>query len=163
MINVFLKQYFIIFLILKFSKPNLIQYHNKNSNKYINNKSFTYNDNSIYSQKYIRQISEMEIFPIKYNKLNFLYNYANNSTSKLKNITDSDSESWFEKHKTAVIILLVTLVFVIITVLAIVFSFFKVTKSYKNLVNEINNISFKKNRERESEITVASEENNSLV
>ena len=105
----------------------------------------------------------MEIFPIKYNKLNFLYNYANNSTSKLKNITDSDSESWFEKHKTAVIILLVTLVFVIITVLAIVFSFFKVTKSYKNLVNEINNISFKKNRERESEITVASEENNSLV
>ena len=155
MINVFLKQYFIIFLILKFSKPNLIQYHNKNSNKYINN--------SLYNQKYIRQISEMEIFPIKYNKLNFLYNYANNSTSKLKNITDSDSESWFEKHKTAVIILLVTLVFVIITVLAIVFSFFKVTKSYKNLVNEINNISFKKNRERESEITVASEENNSLV
>ena len=164
MINVYLKKYLIIFIILKFSKSYLTQSKNlnKNLNRPIHYKKDIYsNNNSQYNQKDIIQILDMIIFSFKYNNLNSLYNSFNSSNDILNNSTES--ESWFERNKKTFFIILGLTIIVIIVIVLLIYIIIQVPKKYNNLINQINNISFKIDRNREREKSIESEDSNFLT
>ena len=164
MINVYLKKYLIIFIILKFSKSYLTQSQNSNNNinRPIHYKKDIYsNNNSQPNQKDIIQILDRLIFSFKYNNLNFLYNSFNNSNDKLNNSTES--ESWFERNKKTFFIILGLIIIVIIVIVILIYIIIQVPKKYNNLIYQINNISFKKDRNKEREKSIESEDCNFLA